>query len=171
LVSPAPQDFDGVGDGRRVGQREGPDDEQVVAVVALEPQDGLVGVDVELVGAVAALGDERCGVALAQPAAGRGDRREDVVAADARGRRALRAVELPDLEGVVALATVERRDRRVVVAREVVVAALAEDQEAPVDRGVVVDPLDGAVAAPPARRPATPRGAPRRTRAGWPSRR
>ena len=44
-------------DGR--GEREGADDEQVVVVVAFEPQFGLVRVDAELVVAGAALGDHR----------------------------------------------------------------------------------------------------------------
>ena len=66
-----------VADGR---QGEGPDDEQVVVVVALEPQLGLVGVDGELVVAGAAGGDQRGADARAQPAAGgRDERRERVV--------------------------------------------------------------------------------------------
>ena len=46
----------GVAHGR---QREGADDEQVVVVVAFEPQFGLVGVDDEFVVAGAAGGDQR----------------------------------------------------------------------------------------------------------------
>ena len=58
------------------------------------------------------------------------------------GRVALDAEDLADLEAVVAGAAVERRDRRVVVGVERVVAAEAVDAEAPVERGVVVDALD-----------------------------
>ena len=66
--------------------------------------------------------------------------------ASARGdvrRLALEAVDLADLEPVVAGAAVERGDGAVVVDGEEVVAAEAVDHEAAVDRGVVVDPLDG----------------------------
>ena len=66
----------GVAVGVRVAdrrEREGADDEQVVVVVALEPQLGLVRVDDELVVAGAAGGDERRVGAGAQPAARRRD--------------------------------------------------------------------------------------------------
>ena len=55
---------------------------------------------------------------------------------------ALQAVELADLEAVVAGTTVQRRDRGVVVHREHVVAALAEDHQPAVDRCVVVDAFE-----------------------------
>ena len=144
--------------GLRLRERERADHEQVVVVAALEPQRRVVRVDGEDVVARAAGRDERLRNPGAQPAARRGDRREDVVraeraAARVPGRRAgviervaLGAVDLADLEGVVAEAAVERRDRAVVVDGEVVVAGLAVDDQATVDRGVVVDALDVLVA-------------------------
>ena len=125
-------------------EREGAHDEDVVAVVALEAQLGLVGVDDELVVARAALRDQRRARAGAQPAAGRGDQvREDVGGGEAAFEDvALGAEDLPDLEAVVAGAAVERGDRRRVVGEERVVAAAAVDGQAAVERGVVVDPLD-----------------------------
>ena len=64
---------------RGLGERERPDDEEVVAVLALEPQGRLVGVDGELVVTGAATGGQRLAGAGAEPAAGRRDRAEDVV--------------------------------------------------------------------------------------------
>ena len=55
---------------------------------------------------------------------------------------ALGAEDLADLEAVVAGAAVERGDRAGVVDGEGVVAAVAVDAEAAVERGVVVDALD-----------------------------
>ena len=66
---------------------------------------------------------------------------EGVVGADV-GRLALEPVDLTDLEDVVAGAAVEGGDGAVVVDGEEVVAAEAVDDEAAVDRGVVVDALD-----------------------------
>ena len=63
----------------RLGEREGADDEQVVAVVALEPQRRLVRVDDERVVAGAARDEQRLAGAGAQPAARRRDGREQVV--------------------------------------------------------------------------------------------
>ena len=126
----------------RLGEREAADDEGVVAVVALEPELGLVRVHGEGVVAVAAHRDERGARALAEVAARGRDGRERVVrAVDVEGG-ALQAVDLADLERVVALAAVERRRGAVVVDREEVVAAEAVDLEPPVVRGRVVDPLD-----------------------------
>ncbi len=148
---------------RRLGEREAADDEQVVARDALQPQWRLVGVDDERVIAGAALGEDGLAVAAAQPAAGGRDRGEHIlrrerpavgvaqvqVAVDRAGgggraqlrRVAEQAVDLADLEGVVAVAAVQRGGRAVVVHREVVVAAEPVDVEAAVDAGVVVDPL------------------------------
>ena len=58
-----------------------------------------------------------------------------------RAAVALEAVDLADLERVVAGAAVQRRDGGVVVDREVVVAALAEHHQPTVDRAVVIDAL------------------------------
>ncbi len=57
-----------------LGEREGAHDEQVVAVVALEPQRGLVAVDLEHIVAGAAFGDQRGAGAAAEIAARRRDR-------------------------------------------------------------------------------------------------
>ncbi len=127
-----------------LGEREGAHDEAVVAVVALQAQLGLVGVDDELVVARAALRDQRGVRAGAQPAAGGGDQgREDVGRREAAfGDVALGAEDLPDLEAVVVGAAVEGDDRRRVVGEERVVAAAAVDGQAAVEGAVVVDPLD-----------------------------
>ena len=131
----------GVADG---GQREGAHDEDVVVVVALQAQLGLVGVDGELVVAGAAGGDERRVRAGRQPAARRRDELGERVVRQQRALVlvALEAEDLADLERVVAGAAVERRDRRVVVDEERVVAAHAVDRQAAVERRVVGDPLD-----------------------------
>ena len=73
------------------------------------------------------------------PARGRGEQPGDV------GAR--RVEDLPDLEAVVARASVERRDRAVVVDDEAVVAAEAADRQTAVDRLRVVDALDAVVRA------------------------
>ena len=124
-------------------EREGADDEEVVVVVALEPELGLVRVDDELVVAGAACGDERrVDAGLSQPrvvAISTGN-----VSAGSRppfSSLRLDAEDLADLEHVVAGTAVECRDGRVVVDAEVVVAAHAVDGEPTVERGVVVDPL------------------------------
>ena len=127
-----------------LGEREGAHGEAVVAVVALQAQLGLVGVDDELVVARAALGDQRRVRTGAQPALGRGDQdRKDVGRREpAVGDVALGPEDLPDLERVVVGAAVEGDDRRGVVGEERVVAALAVDAQAAVEASVVVDPLD-----------------------------
>ena len=129
-------------------QRKRADDEVVVAVVAFEPQLGLVAVDGELVVTRAAVGGkgERC--AAAQEPGGRRHGKELVARRDACGmaairhRDARRAVDLADLEGVVARAAVERGDGCVVVDSEVVVAGEAAHDEPRVRVLVVVDALD-----------------------------
>ena len=125
------------------GEREGTDDEEVVVVVALEPELGLVRVHGELVVAGAAGGDERRVDARAEPAAGGSDQRREGVVRQQRalGAVALEPEDLSDLESVEAGAAVERRDRAVVVDVEGVVAAQAEDADAAVQRRVVADPL------------------------------
>ena len=123
----------------RSGEREGAHDEQVVAVVAFEAQRGLVAVDRERVVAAAALGDQgRVVPRLSQPrvvatvAKSNTSRRGEVGAVGAALRRD--AVDLADLELVVAGAAVEGGGCAVVVDREVVVAAQANDDQPAVDR-------------------------------------
>ena len=128
-----------------LGHREALDHEQVVARAAVERDRRMVGVDRERV-AVAALGDERRARAAAQPAAGRRDGREfELVVGQEVALRgvgaAAQAVDLADLEARVAGTAVERRDRAVVVDREVVVATDAVHVQA-AGGAVVVDPLD-----------------------------
>ncbi|OWK21143.1 hypothetical protein AJ88_20805 [Mesorhizobium amorphae CCBAU 01583] len=112
-----------VGD-RRNGERA--DDEQVVVVVALEPQLGLVRIDTEFVVAGAALCDHRRTDAGAQPAACRGHHVGEHVLVEqgaAEERRdavfriagALGAENLADVEGVVAGPALQRNDRRGVI--------------------------------------------------------
>ena len=55
---------------------------------------------------------------------------------------ALRAEDLTNLEQVVALAAVERGDNGVIVDEEGIVTALAFDDQAPIQAGIVVDALD-----------------------------
>ena len=137
-----------LGAASRVGEREGAHGEQVVAVVAFEAQHGLVGVDVELVVAVAALAPPAASCCLR-------DSQPRVVASVAKTSFgatlaacvALRAVELADLEGVVALAAVQRRDRAVVVGGEVSLPPRPKTSSRPLIAGVVVDPLDRGVGA------------------------
>ena len=126
-------------------QGEGTHDEDVVAVIALQPGLGLVAVDGELVVAGAAVGREREAGAAAQET-GRGRYGAEVVA---RGHRAGRrhgnprgAVHLADLHLVVAGAGVQRGQRGVVVHGEVVVTAEAAHDQAGIDVLVVVDALD-----------------------------
>ena len=130
------------GTAQRVGQRKRAHCEDVVAGIALQAQHGLVGVDGELVVAGAALRQQGRTVAPGEPAARRRQRAEHVVGVDVGRRVALGAVELSDLEAVVAEAAVERGDRAVVVGGEAVVAALAVDLEPAVDGRVVVDALN-----------------------------
>ena len=130
------------------------DHEQVVPVVALQAQRGLVGVDGEDVVTRATNRHQGLGVAGAEPAAGSRDGAEHVRGRDApavgvaRGRRQVVAAvplepeDLPDLEGVVACPSVEGGDGTVVIGGEVVVATEPVDLQPPVDGGVVVDPLD-----------------------------
>ena len=154
--------------GDRIGlrQREGTHGEQIVAVVALQPQDGLVRVNGERVVAGAAFGHQRRCRAGAEPAARRRDRTEDAlrrqrirqlrklvvrhqraakrVAERQRYVRAavpLQAVDLTNLERIVTGPAIQRGDRRVVVDREIVVTAHPVDAEASVERGVVVHTL------------------------------
>ena len=136
------------------GESERSHDEQVVVVVAFEPQFGLVGVDGEAVLPGASMDHHRCADAGRQPAAGGSDQigervlREQSPAVVRLHRvvdsecRALGAELLTDLEHVVAAAAVERDRHRAVVAVEVIVAAVSEHGQATVEAGVVVDPLD-----------------------------
>ena len=139
-----------------VGQREGADDEFVVAVLALQPEIGMVGIDDEHVLAFAAVEHGRNGDALRQIAERGLDRLEAVFFRE-DGIRAVIGVELAvgidllvtrtaedlaDLEEVVAKAAVDREDRRIVVEIEAVVAVVALDLDTAVGGGVVVDALD-----------------------------
>jgi len=124
----------------RLRQREGPHDEQVVARIALEAQLGLVAINDEGIVAVAARGDQRCGRTRAQIAARGTDGGELVRCAEVRNN-AVRAVDLGDLELVLALPTIKRGDDRAVVHGELVVASQAVHAEAAVQIRVVVDPL------------------------------
>ena len=122
-------------------QREGAHHEQVVAVVALQAQRGLVAVDLEHIVAAAALRHQGRAVAPAQVTTRGGHGAEYVGRRKVGADAALRAEDLADLEVVVTGAAVQRGDGAVVVDREVVVAAQALDDQAAVEVGVVVDPL------------------------------
>ena len=130
------------------GDGEGADDEDVVVVVAVELDLGLVGVDGELVVAGAAGGQQRGVRAGAEPAARGGHqcregvRRKEGAAVGRVLSVALGSEDLADLEDVVAGAAVQGDGGGRVVHVEGVVAALAEDCDAAVEGGVVVDPLD-----------------------------
>ena len=88
----------------RAGERERLDEERVVAGVAEQVQRVEVVEDDEVVVADAAVDRHRLADAVREPALRRLDRREDVLGRDAGERgRAARAVELADLEEVVAL--------------------------------------------------------------------
>ena len=126
-------------------QRKGADNEHVVAVVAFEPGLGLVAVHGELVIAGAAVARQGKAHAAAQETGGGLDGAEGVAhghRARWRRRNSGRAVHLPDLDLVVAGASVQRGQRGVVVHRKEVVAAEAANDQARVDVFVVVDALD-----------------------------
>ena len=124
-------------------EREGPHDEQVVLVVTLQPQGGLVAVDPELVVAAAALGHQRGGGAGREPAAGGGHEVGEHVLREqvAFGLVAVAAEDLTHLEQVKALSAVQRGDHGGVIAVEGVVSALAFNDQTTVQAGVVVDAL------------------------------
>ena len=127
----------------RPGERERLDDERVVAVVAVQVQHGEVVEDDEVVVADPAVDRHRERDAVAQPALRRVDRGEDVLDGDAGElRRAARAVQLADLEEVVALVAVDRDRRARVVHVELVVAVPAVDGDAALEVVVVVHALD-----------------------------
>ena len=126
----------------RSGEREGLDQEDVVACVAVQVQRVEVVEDDEVVVADPAVDRHRLADAVAQPALRGLDGGEDVLPRDARQRgRAARLVQLADLEEVVALAAVDRDRGARVVHVELVVTGAAVDGHR-LEVAVVVDALD-----------------------------
>ncbi len=136
---------------------EGTHDEEIVVVIAFEPQLGLVGVDDKFVVPRAAGGDQWGMDARTQPtASGRNEDGERVVwqqrstrfqIAFSRSwiRRiliAFGAEDLADLEHVVTGTAVQCHDSRCVITEEGVVAFQAEDAHPTIESGVVVDALN-----------------------------
>ena len=125
-----------------LGQGEGADDEDVVAVLALEAKVGMVRVDNEIVVAFTAIHHRRQRDAVGEVAKRRLDGLEGVFERRNGALVARRREQLADLEVVVALAAIQRQDRVVVVDEEGVVAVIAVDDDAAIDRAVIVDALE-----------------------------
>jgi hypothetical protein len=118
------------------------DQETVVTALPVGREYRLVVEDDELVLAVTGIDRQVDADAVAEEAAGGLDRGVHVLGRDAGLRsRALRLVELADLEEVVAVAGVDRDRRAGVIEVELVVAELAEDVDG-LEAGIVVDTLE-----------------------------